>query len=147
VTSVYDSARLARGYAFDRPPVHAQILKSVRLDGRAGRALDLGCGAGVSTAALAPLSERVVGLEPIATMLAHRREVAPEVRFVTGSAEALPFASRSFDLVAAAGSLNYTDLPSALAEVARVLTPARTFSCTTFRRVGDRRPAMRYMVS
>jgi ubiquinone/menaquinone biosynthesis C-methylase UbiE len=42
--------------------------------------------------------------------------------FVTGSAEGLPFAVRSFDLVAAAGSLNYADLPSALAEVARVLT-------------------------
>jgi SAM-dependent methyltransferase len=81
----------------------------------------------VSTAALAPLTERVVGLEPIATMLAHRRKVAPEADFVTGTAEALPFASRSFDLVAAAGSLNYTDLPSALTEVARVLTRDGTF--------------------
>jgi SAM-dependent methyltransferase len=60
-------------------------------------------------------------------MLAHRRKVAPEARFVAGSAEELPFAARSFDLVAAAGSLNYTDLPSALAEVARVLTHDGTF--------------------
>ena len=127
MTSVYDSERLAASYAFDRPPVHAQILKSARLGGRARCALDVGCGAGVSTAALAPLTERVVGLEPIATMLAHRRKVAPEASFVTGSAEELPFAARSFDLVAAAGSLNYTDLPSALAEVARVLTYDGTF--------------------
>jgi SAM-dependent methyltransferase len=127
MTSVYDSERLAAGYAFDRPPVHAQILKSARLDGRARRALDVGCGAGVSTAALAPLTERVVGVEPVVTMLAHRRQVAPEAGFVTGSAEELPFAARSFDLVAAAGSLNYADLPSALAEVARVLTPDGTF--------------------
>ena len=126
MTSVYDSERLARGYAFDRPPVHARILKSARLGGRARRALDVGCGAGVSTAALAPLAERVVGVEPIATMLAHRREVAPGAGFVTGSAENLPFASSSFDLVAAGGSLNYTDLPSALAEIARVLTPEGT---------------------
>jgi protein-L-isoaspartate O-methyltransferase len=77
MTSVYDSERLAAGYAFHRPPVHAEILKSARLARRARRALDVGCGAGVSTAALAPLTERVVGLEPIATMLAHRRKVAP----------------------------------------------------------------------
>jgi ubiquinone/menaquinone biosynthesis C-methylase UbiE len=98
MTSIYDSERLAAGYAFDRPAVHAQILKSTRLDGRARRALDVGCGAGVSTAVLAPLAERVVGLEPIATILVHRRKVAPQAGFVTGSAEELPFAARSFDV-------------------------------------------------
>lgn len=127
MASVYDSKRLAAGYAFDRPPVHAQILRSAQLDGRARRALDVGCGAGLSTAALAPFAERVFGVEPVATMLAHRRRVAPEAVFVTGSAEELPFAAGSFDLVAAAGSLNYTDLPLALSEVARVLTPDGSF--------------------
>jgi SAM-dependent methyltransferase len=127
MTSVYDSKRLAAGYAFDRPPVHEQILRSVRLDRRAGRALDVGCGAGRSTAALASLAQRVIGLEPIPTMLEHRRKVAPHAGFVIGSAEELPFAPGSFDLVAAAGSLNYTHLPSALAEIARVLTREGTF--------------------
>jgi SAM-dependent methyltransferase len=60
-------------------------------------------------------------------MLAHRRTVAPHARFVIGQAERLPFAAGSFDLVTAAGSLNYTDLPSALAEIARVLTRDGTF--------------------
>ncbi|TDD22834.1 class I SAM-dependent methyltransferase [Nonomuraea diastatica] len=84
-------------------------------------------GAGVSTAALAPLAHRVIGLEPVPAMLVHRRSVAPSARFVIGTAERLPFAAASFDLVAAAGSLNYTDLTSALAEVARVLTPDGVF--------------------
>ncbi|MEU0557189.1 hypothetical protein [Dactylosporangium sp. NPDC006015] len=53
MTSVYDSERLAAAYAFDRPPVHQQILRSARLDRRARRALDVGRGAGLSTAALA----------------------------------------------------------------------------------------------
>jgi SAM-dependent methyltransferase len=127
MTSVYDSKRLAAGYAFDRPPIHEQILRSVRLDRRAGQALDVGCGAGLSTAALAPLAQRVIGLEPIPTMLAHRRKVAPHAGFIVGAAERLPFAAGSFDLVAAAGSLNYTDLPAALAEIARVLTREGTF--------------------
>jgi ubiquinone/menaquinone biosynthesis C-methylase UbiE len=47
-------------------------------------------------------------------MLTHRRTVAPDAGFVVGQAERLPFATSSFDLVTAAGSLNYTDLPTAL---------------------------------
>ena len=113
MASVYDSERLAVGYAFDRPPVHEQILRSARLARRADRALDVGCGAGLSTAALAPLARQVVGLEPVPAMLAHRRTVAPRARFVIGRAEWLPFPAESFDLVAAAGSLNYADLPLA----------------------------------
>jgi SAM-dependent methyltransferase len=125
--SVYDSERLAACYAFDRPPVHEQILRSACLTRRADRALDVGCGAGLSTAALAPLARQVVGLEPVAAMLAHRRTVAPHASFVIGQAEQLPFAAGSFDLVTAAGSLNYAGLPSALAEIARVLTRDGTF--------------------
>lgn len=125
--SVYDSERLAAAYAFDRPPIHEKILRSARLDRQADRALDVGCGAGLSTITLAPLARRAVGLEPIPTMLAHHRTVAPQARFVIGQAERLPFAAGSFDLVTAAGSLNYTDLPPALAEIARVLTRDGTF--------------------
>ncbi len=127
MATVYDSERLAAGYAFDRPPVHEQILRSARLARRADRALDVGCGAGLSTAALAPLARQVVGLEPVPAMLAHRRTVAPRARFVIGRAERLPFPAESFDLVAAAGSLNYADLPLALAGIARVLTRDGTF--------------------
>ena len=128
MTSVYDSERLAAAYAFDRPSVvHEQILRSAPLVRQADQALDVGCGAGLSTAALAPLARRVVGLEPIPAMLTYRRTVAPHASFVIGQAERLPFAAGSFDLVTAAGSLNYADLPTALAEIARVLTADGTF--------------------
>jgi SAM-dependent methyltransferase len=128
VASVYDSERLAAAYAFDRPAVvHGQILRSAPLPRQADRALDVGCGAGLSTAALAPLARRVIGLEPIPAMLAYRGTVAPHASFVVGRAEQLPFAAGSFDLVTAAGSLNYADLPSALAEIARVLAEDGTF--------------------
>jgi predicted TPR repeat methyltransferase len=65
MTSVYDSERLAAGYAFDRPPIHEQILRSARLARQADQALDVGCGAGLSTAALAPVARQVTGLEPV----------------------------------------------------------------------------------
>jgi hypothetical protein len=38
MTSVSDSERLAAGYAFDRPPVHEQILRLARLDRQTGQA-------------------------------------------------------------------------------------------------------------
>ena len=127
MTSVYESERLAAAYARDRPPIHERILRSARLGRRADRALDVGCGAGLSAAALTPLARQVVGLEPVSNMLTHRRTVAPRASFVIGQAERLPFESGSFDLVSAAGSLNYTDLSSALPEIARVLTRDGTF--------------------
>ena len=93
MASGYDSERLAAAYAFDRPPIHERILRSAHLAGHADRALDVGCGAGLSTAALSPLARRVTGLEPIPAMLAHRRTVAPRAGFVIGQAERLPFAA------------------------------------------------------
>jgi SAM-dependent methyltransferase len=126
--NVYDSPRIAMGYAFDRPPVHPHVIRAIGehlcIAGRLTRALDVGCGAGLSTAALDPLARTVVGLEPVPIMLTHSRAVAPRAAFLIGQAERLPFQAESFDLVTAAGSLNYVDLDVFLPDVARVLMPA-----------------------
>ena len=84
-TSIYDSARLATAYAFHRPPVHRGIIaalgKHVQFTNRPLRALDIGCGAGLSTAALEPLAEadlrRTVTIrgEPHSVMQAIHRQV------------------------------------------------------------------------
>jgi SAM-dependent methyltransferase len=124
--NVYESPRMAAGYAFSRPSVHPHIIRRVRetlgLAAPVARALDIGCGAGLSTAALEPLARSVVGLEPARAMLAHRRAVAPRAAFVAARAEQLPFSSGCFDIVTAAGSLNYVDLGTFLPDLARVLT-------------------------
>jgi len=126
--NVYDSLRMAAGYAFGRPPVHRHVIRVIgehlRLTRRVRRALDVGCGAGLSTAALEPLADSTVGLEPVLNMLSHSRAVAPRGAFLVGLAERLPFQAESFGLVTAAGSLNYVDLALFLPEVARVLVPA-----------------------
>jgi hypothetical protein len=48
---------MAAGYAFSRPAVQPHIISRIRedlrLEGPVGRALDIGCGAGLSTAASA----------------------------------------------------------------------------------------------
>jgi ubiquinone/menaquinone biosynthesis C-methylase UbiE len=128
--SIYDSSRLALGYAYHRPLVHPHVMRMVAthlwIATPAGRALDVGCGAGRSTEALGPLATTVVGLEPVPAMLAHCCAVAPGAHFVVGRAEELPFPDHAFDLITAAGSLNYVDLGRFLPDAARVLTPAGT---------------------
>jgi SAM-dependent methyltransferase len=96
----------------------------VRLAAPRARALDIGCGAGRSTAALEPLARSVVGLEPAQAMLTHRRTVAPRAAFVAASAERLPFASGAFDIVTAAGSLNHVELGTFLPDLARGISEA-----------------------
>ncbi len=122
---MYESPRVAAAYAFARPPVHDAIVAAVRdhlaLAAPVERALDVGCGAGRSTAALAVVAHKSVGIEPVAAMLVHRHRVAPGARFVVGSAETLPVATGAFDIVTAAGSINYTQPELFLKEAARVL--------------------------
>jgi len=125
--SIYESARLATSYAYDRPPIHQRILQRVReslgITGRLTRALDVGCGAGLSTAVLESLALAVVGLEPVRAMLTHSRAVAPQALFLVGQAERLPFTAGAFDLITAAGSLNHADRDLFLPDAARLLAP------------------------
>src|SRR5271157_1108890 len=72
-TRIYYSERLARCYAADRPPLHgaicARLFSSLPLGYLARTALDIGCGTGASTLALAPYVSAVTGVDPFPRML------------------------------------------------------------------------------
>jgi len=116
---------MAAGYARYRPPIHARILERVRshLPVPVRRALDVGCGAGLSTRALHELAEHCIGIEPAEAMLERSGAVAAGDDFVVGVAEAIPVAKGSINLVSAAGSLNYVNVELFFGEAARVLQP------------------------
>ena len=102
-----------------------ELFERAARDGGVGSLLDVGCGEGVLTYAWAQrLGERpVVGLDlPDPKLEAHwRRRERPNLRFVPGRAEELPFADGEFDLVAAIETLEHVPDPErTLAEMARV---------------------------
>jgi SAM-dependent methyltransferase len=94
-----------------------------------GRALDIGCGGGHASYALASRVQEVVAYDMSAEMLtavaeeAKRRGLA-SVRTALGPAEELPFDDGHFDLAATRFSAHHwRDVPRALAEARRVLKP------------------------
>jgi ubiquinone/menaquinone biosynthesis C-methylase UbiE len=139
--NIFASAAKAEGYAKSRPPLHARIVEQIGV--RAESALDVGCGAGLSTAPLLKLAERVVGVDPVPEMVKWGGRVARGAAFLAGRAEALPFRDRSFDLITAAGSLNYAEPVAAFRELRRVIGVRGTLCVYDFHQVdfpGERPP-------
>ena len=101
--------------------IRAMLPPAVALD----RVVDLGCGTARFTRLLADvLHAPVVGVEPSLRMLAEREiRDGRLARFVAGTAEALPLADGSIDLVFASMVYHHLRPDAALAEVRRVLRP------------------------
>lgn len=95
------------------------------LEGKA--ILDMGCGAGEAAAFFASRGATVWAMDISSGMLSVARRLADGrgvgINAAVGSAMALPFASRSFDVVYGNGVLHHVDMAAALPEVSRVLRP------------------------
>jgi ubiquinone/menaquinone biosynthesis C-methylase UbiE len=122
-TQYLTSAVHAAGADLERLEELARLLKPAR-------ALDVGCGAGHASFALARGgAQRVIAYDPSSSMLA---VVATEaaargstaIETCAGPAEALPFDDGTFDLVVTRYSAHHwADVPRALVECARVTAP------------------------
>ena len=88
------------------------------------RILDIACGTGTSSVALARTGATVVGLDFSPGMLEQARRRHGSVEFVEGDAMKLPFVSDEFDVVTISfGLRNVSDPKAALDEMYRVLKP------------------------
>jgi ubiquinone/menaquinone biosynthesis C-methylase UbiE len=95
---------------------------------RGAHVADLGCGSGVFTALLRELGYKPVGLDISAKLIALGRNRYPDVEFLEGDAEHLPFPSSSLDGVLLSGLVHHLPDPSrCAAEVFRVLKPGGAF--------------------
>lgn len=130
VTEQFD----AQAHAYLVSPVHAagedlRALAQLAAELRPARALDLGCGGGHASYAVAAVAGHVVAYDLSPSMLDTVARSAAErglnnIQTQPGQAERLPFESASFDLVVTRFSAHHWhDLDSALREAARVLRP------------------------
>lgn len=121
---LFQHDRVATGYASARPYLHpeafSRLRQIVRPAGRFRRALDVGCGTGLSSLALLDLAEAVVGVDASLEMLRHARR-ADGVRYVASGAETLPFRAGIFELVVACGSMDWVDRPRFLPRAAELV--------------------------
>jgi SAM-dependent methyltransferase len=123
----------------DRPVERGLLAAFAELARRApaGRVVDLGCGPGHVAAYLNGLGLPVLGVDQSAEMLAIGRVRYPRVRFARSSITRLGLADGSCSGVLSRSSIIHLppdELPSALAEFARVIVPGGwlllTFSAT-----------------
>ncbi len=102
--------------------------------GPIGRLLDVGCGTGALLASVAggAADAEPCGVDLSGEMLAIARAKTPRgVRLVQGSADRLPFADASFDVVVSTSVFHYFRRPQdALGEASRVLRPGGTLVIT-----------------
>ncbi len=101
------------------------------------RVLDIGCGGGFLSNALAESSFQVTGIDVSKSSLdvAKRFDTTQSVRYLEGDAYELPFAENSFDAACALDFLEHVDDPGrVIAEAARVLRPGGLFFFYTFNR-------------
>jgi ubiquinone/menaquinone biosynthesis C-methylase UbiE len=111
-----------------REPLLRRVREEVR-PGPAVRVLDVGGGTGVTTARFAEGAGEVVVLEPNPKKVARGRLVRPQLVFVEGSAEELPFEEGRFDRVVSLLSFHhFRDSTRALSEAFRVLAPGGSFT-------------------
>lgn len=94
-----------------------------------GHVLDVGCGEGQVSRALAARGCSVVGVDPTAHNIEIARRRAGGPVYELGSADELPFPAGSFDAVVACLVFEHIDdLDGAISEVSRVLRPGGRFA-------------------
>ncbi|MDR2153640.1 MAG: class I SAM-dependent methyltransferase, partial [Burkholderiaceae bacterium] len=125
----------ATAAAYLASPVHAtgadleQLGAVFTAAGGQAKVLDMGCGAGHASFAVAAHVREVVAYDIASPMLetvaaAARERGLTNIRTRQGAAESLPFAAASFDgVISRYSAHHWRDVPAALAEAHRVLKP------------------------
>ncbi len=126
-------ARSVEAYERGRPGYPAAALEPLAL-APGFTVLDLAAGSGKLTRPLLESGATVIAVEPVPEMRAALPETA---RVLDGTAEAIPLADASVDLVTVAQAFHWFDGDAALAEIHRVLRPAGRLALLWNRRVRD----------
>lgn len=106
---------------------HSPLFKAMMTAAKVGSGkivLDIGCGAGHSTALIDASGASVIGVDAAQGMVDHAARTFDGIDFRVGAIENLAFDDDEFDVVFAANSVQYAaDLDTALGELRRVCRP------------------------
>lgn len=123
---------VSRGYQAHRPGYPAALFEWLAAVAPArGRAVDLGCGTGQASVALAGYFDEVVALDPSAAQVAEA-EAHPRVRYAVAPAEATGLPEGSADLVTAAQAFHWFDHQRLGPELHRLARPGAVFAAFTY---------------
>ena len=109
----FDSKRIAEGYA-KRPWLHKEVMEQIKKDcnnEHLRNGLDVGCGAGLSTKALRLLCDYVTGTDISPQMIAVCESTYedPAYTFYVSKAEENKMPPQPYDIITAAGVVNWVD--------------------------------------
>lgn len=119
VINAFDYDELRPSYA---PEAVAWVAERGSLR-RGSVVIDLAAGTGQLSRRFAPLGVDLIAVEPAANMRAVLKERLPTIRIEEGTAEAIPSADSSVDVVAVGNAFHHFERREALAEIRRVLRP------------------------
>eukprot|EP00088_Acartia_fossae_P003182 TRINITY_DN11314_c0_g1_i1.p1 TRINITY_DN11314_c0_g1~~TRINITY_DN11314_c0_g1_i1.p1 ORF type:complete len:285 (+),score=55.09 TRINITY_DN11314_c0_g1_i1:39-893(+) len=127
--SVWKLATEAAKYAQARPSHPKKIVDIAKnflreeYTGRCYQAVDVGCGTGNSTVNLYQEFEHIIGLDASKAMIkqAYERNLPGNMVFMVSSAERIPVASESTQLIISGRAIHYFDLDAFYREVDRIL--------------------------
>ncbi|HEX8846927.1 MAG TPA: class I SAM-dependent methyltransferase [Pyrinomonadaceae bacterium] len=122
----FSSKSAAQRYPKGRPYFHPIVIEQIKsflsIAAPLARALDVGCGTGLSAVALKEIARRVVGLDASFEMVALAESEA-HVKYLVANAEQLPFAGDEFELLTISSAFHWLDRERFLREAGRVLRP------------------------
>jgi ubiquinone/menaquinone biosynthesis C-methylase UbiE len=122
----FTTPEVAARYAEVRPFFHEEVAERIRTFTRVSRfhrALDVGCGSGQSSIALAAMAGHVIAIDASQGMLNHAI-LRPNISYQLGFAEQLNFRAGEFDLISVGSALHWFDQDSFFAQCQNVLAPA-----------------------
>lgn len=123
----FNAKRIAQGYA-NRPWLHKKVMKQIEKDynitHKFRNGLDVGCGAGLSTKALRLICDKVTGTDISSEMIEVCKEqyqADDSYNFYVAKAEETKLETEQYDIVTAAGMVNWVDKDSFLEKMNQVL--------------------------
>jgi SAM-dependent methyltransferase len=112
--------RFARGRPFFHPLVIKRVGEYLGLTAGVTSALDIGCGTGLSSAALSEIAETVTAVDISEGMLSFAPKTKG-VNYAVSKAEVLPFPAGQFEIITMSQVFHWLDRKVFLAEAGRVL--------------------------